>query len=341
VLLYSLLLIPIIAVFVICSRNSYALESFLSNKRFQESKSGLDGAFLKSSSTYEVYTFSPELYLKLRDADLLFLKKIAFIACILNLIISLIIYILFNFSTNQFQFVQEYYHLGFYDIYLGVDGISIYFVLLTTLIMPIALMSNWNSITDNIKPYLIIMLLLETLLLAVFLVLDVLLFYIFFESILAPLFILIGLFGSSNKVRASFYFFLYTFKPKCKKAKHRRSPKALITKVVEETLQPAWLMPQGMVRSLEMNKYLFMKWVIAVLNQTNLFVKEQRVDGFSKSRNLDLVRCTLVAGKPVFGRTIRYSSYNSKFIHTDNFLINSKFVTGLVDAEGCFALGFY
>jgi hypothetical protein len=82
-------------------------------------------------------------------------------------------------------------------------------------------------------------LLLETLLLAVFLVLDVLLFYIFFESILPPLFILIGLFGSSNKVRASFYIFLYTFTQKCKRAKLRGSPKALVTKVVKETLQLA------------------------------------------------------------------------------------------------------
>ena len=76
--------------------------------------------------------------------------------------------------------------------------------------MPIALLSNWNSIIENVKSYLIIMLLLETLLLAVFLVLDILLFYIFFESILPPLFLLIGLFGSDNKVRASFYIFLYT-----------------------------------------------------------------------------------------------------------------------------------
>ncbi len=117
---------------------------------------------------------------------------------------------LFDFSNNQFQFIQEHYDLSYYDIYLGVDGLSIYFVLLTTIIMPIALVSNWNSITNNIRSYLIIMLLLESLLLAVFLVLDILLFYIFFESILPPLFILIGLFGSSNKVRASFYIFLYT-----------------------------------------------------------------------------------------------------------------------------------
>ena len=76
--------------------------------------------------------------------------------------------------------------------------------------MPIALISSWNSICENQKSLLIIILLLETLLLAVFLVLDILLFYIFFESILIPLFILIGLFGSSNKVRAGFYLFLYT-----------------------------------------------------------------------------------------------------------------------------------
>ncbi len=71
--------------------------------------------------------------------------------------------------------------LSFFDLYLGIDGLSIYFVLLTTLIMPIAILSNWNSITENIKSYLIIMLLLETLLLAVFLVLDILLFYIFLK----------------------------------------------------------------------------------------------------------------------------------------------------------------
>ncbi|WP_461117894.1 hypothetical protein, partial [Spirosoma jeollabukense] len=61
---------------------------------------------------------------------------------IINLIISLIVYILFDSNTNQFQFVQEHYNLSFFDIYLGVDGISIYFVLLTTIIMPIAILSN-------------------------------------------------------------------------------------------------------------------------------------------------------------------------------------------------------
>jgi len=138
------------------------------------------------------------------------IKKIALITSIFNLFISLIVFILFDFSSNQFQFVQEYHEIKSFDFYLGLDGLSIYFVLLTTIITPIALLSNWNSINENVRSYVIIILLLETLLLAVFLVLDILLFYIFFESILPPLFILIGLFGSSNKVRASFYLFLYT-----------------------------------------------------------------------------------------------------------------------------------
>jgi NADH-ubiquinone oxidoreductase chain 4 len=169
-LLSSLLIIPIIGIFLISSTISY-----------------------ESGNTNTIYY-----------------KNIAFITSIINLIISLIIYILFDFSNNQFQFVQEHYDLSFFDVYLGIDGISIYFVLLTTIIMPIAILSNWNSITENIKAYLVLMLLLETLLLGVFLVLDILLFYIFFESTLPPLFLLIGLFGSSNKVRASFYIFLYT-----------------------------------------------------------------------------------------------------------------------------------
>jgi len=169
-LLTLLLLIPIVGIFIISIGMSYELSS-LSIRR---------------------------------------IKTTALTTSIVNLFVSLIVFILFDFSSNQFQFVQEYHEISSFDFYLGVDGLSIYFVLLTTIIMPIALLSNWTSISENVRSYVIIILLLETLLLAVFLVLDILLFYIFFESILPPLFLLIGLFGSSNKVRASFYLFLYT-----------------------------------------------------------------------------------------------------------------------------------
>ena len=171
----------------------------------------LVGIFAISAVSYRPVTLTlPSISQSKNVGELSQIKSIALFTSIVNLFISLIVFILFNFSNNQFQFVQEYHKIYSFDFYLGVDGISIYFVLLTTIIMPIALLSNWNSISENVKSYVIIILLLETLLLAVFLVLDILLFYIFFESILPPLFILIGLFGSSNRVRASFYLFLYT-----------------------------------------------------------------------------------------------------------------------------------
>lgn len=157
-----------------------------------------------------VFTISTGMSYELSFLNIRRIKTIALTTSILNLFVSLIIFILFDFSSNQFQFVQEYHEISSFDFYLGLDGLSIYFVMLTTIITPIALLSNWNSINENVRSFVIIILLLESLLLAVFLVLDILLFYIFFESILPPLFILIGLFGSSNKVRASFYLFLYT-----------------------------------------------------------------------------------------------------------------------------------
>ena len=70
------------------------------------------------------------------------IKSIALITSIINLVISLIMFILFDFSSKQFQFIEEHYQISYFDIYLGVDGLSIYFVLLTTIIMPIAILSN-------------------------------------------------------------------------------------------------------------------------------------------------------------------------------------------------------
>jgi NADH-ubiquinone oxidoreductase chain 4 len=140
----------------------------------------------------------------------IYYKIIGLVFTILNLILSLYIFIIYDFSNNYYQFVQESHNMNTYEIYMGIDGISIYFILLTTIIIPISLISNWVSIKENQKSFVVLILLLETLLLAVFLVLDILLFYIFFESILPPLFILIGIFGSKNRVKASFYLFLYT-----------------------------------------------------------------------------------------------------------------------------------
>jgi len=159
---------------------------------------------------FGIFIISTNLFNFITNTYLNTIKIISLTTSIINFLLSLVIFIFFDFSFNQFQYVQEPYNLIGLNIYLGVDGISIYFILLTTMIVPIALLSNWTSISSNVKWYLVIILLLETLLLAVFLVLDIFLFYVFFESILPPLFILIGLFGSNNKVRASFFLFLYT-----------------------------------------------------------------------------------------------------------------------------------
>jgi NADH:ubiquinone oxidoreductase subunit 4 (subunit M) len=90
------------------------------------------GIFILSTSTYN----------ELLPLHTKHIKLIALSTSILNLFVSLIIFILFDFSNNQFQFVQEYHQISSFDFYLGIDGLSIYFVLLTTIIMPIALLSN-------------------------------------------------------------------------------------------------------------------------------------------------------------------------------------------------------
>lgn len=150
------------------------------------------------------------------------IKNIALITTLINFIISIILWIQFDSNYIGYQFVTELpintsslglkiENIDFITIRLGVDGISIYFVLLTTFITPIALLSSHKDIEKNLKFYLVAMLLLETLQIAVFIVLDLLLFYIFFESVLIPLFLIIGVWGASSaRIRASFLLFLYT-----------------------------------------------------------------------------------------------------------------------------------
>ena len=121
----------------------------------------------------------------------------------------------FDSSYIGYQFVSTFSPLGleFIQFNSGLDGISLFFVLLTTFITPIALLSSHNDIDKNLKFYLVSILLLETLQIAVFVVLDLLLFYIFFESVLIPLFFIVGVWGASSaKVRAAFLLFLYTLK---------------------------------------------------------------------------------------------------------------------------------
>jgi NADH-ubiquinone oxidoreductase chain 4 len=117
----------------------------------------------------------------------------------------------FDSSSSQYQFTVEYNQLSYLHMHMGVDGLSLYFVLLTTFTMPICILASWENVKHNIKSYMIAFLVLESLLIAVFVVLDLLLFYVFFESVLIPLFIIVGVWGASaDRIRASFLLFLYT-----------------------------------------------------------------------------------------------------------------------------------
>ena len=143
-------------------------------------------------------------------------KKIALATSLVNLIISIFLWVQFDSSTSQYQFVYSFKELSYCHLNIGVDGISIYFVLLTTFITPVALLSNYNNININnstigLKYFLVSFLLLETLQIALFVVLDLFLFYVFFESVLPVLFIVIILYGSGEaKIRSALLLFLYT-----------------------------------------------------------------------------------------------------------------------------------
>jgi len=140
------------------------------------------------------------------------MKNIALSTSLINLFVSIILWAKFDSSTNQIQFVYEYSQINFCHFNLGIDGISLYFLLLTTFLTPIALLSNYNNITENIKTFLISFLILETLQICLFTVLDLFLFYIFFESVLPVLFIVIIIYGSGKaRIRSALLFFLYTF----------------------------------------------------------------------------------------------------------------------------------
>jgi len=151
------------------------------------------------------------------------MKRIALGTSMITFIVSMVLWSEFDSSSRDYQFTQDFstatlpqfFHVSsagnFANLKLGVDGISLYFVLLTTFITPICILSNWDSIKHNLKSFLIAFLLLETLLVAVFTVCDLLLFYIFFESVLIPLFLIVGIWGgSATRVRAAFLLFLYT-----------------------------------------------------------------------------------------------------------------------------------
>jgi NADH-quinone oxidoreductase subunit M len=130
----------------------------------------------------------------------------------INFLLSLYLWFHFEPGTADFQFVEkaEWMPVLGLSYHMGVDGISVLFVLLTTLLTPICILASWQAITERVKEYMISFLILETLMVGMFCALDMLVFYIFFEGVLIPMFLIIGIWGGPRRVYSAFKLFLYT-----------------------------------------------------------------------------------------------------------------------------------
>ena len=137
--------------------------------------------------------------------------NVSLLTTVFTFVLSLFIWVGFDYSNPGFQMVEKHEWLGTgISYHLGVDGISMLFVILSTFLMPFCVLASWNTIEKRLKEYMIAFLLLEVFMVGVFVSLDIVLFYVFFEAGLIPMFIIIGVWGGKDRVYASYKFFLYT-----------------------------------------------------------------------------------------------------------------------------------
>ena len=137
-------------------------------------------------------------------------KWISLWTTLITFALSLILLVQFKFGTAGYQFEEHYQWFGPISYHMGIDGISILFVVLTTFLMPLCIAASWTSIKSRITEYMVAFLVLETLVIGVFTSLDLFLFYTFFEGGLVPMFLIIGIWGGKNRTYAAYKFFLYT-----------------------------------------------------------------------------------------------------------------------------------
>jgi NADH-quinone oxidoreductase subunit M len=141
------------------------------------------------------------------------LRAFALLTSLLSFVASLLLWVGFDESSSDFQYIYSLEGLKNFNISVsfGVDGISLFFILLTTLLVPLCILGSWEKPTTRLREYFGAFLIMEAFILIVFSVLDLLVFYVFFEAVLIPMFMIIGIFGSrERKVRAAYFFFLYT-----------------------------------------------------------------------------------------------------------------------------------
>lgn len=154
----------------------------------------------------------PTSLLSKQAAEIL-MRGIGLFISLVTFFLSLLLWLGFDASTSKFQFVEvlRWVPSANFEIILGVDGISLFFVVLTTFLVPLCLLFSWDVPAIKVKEYFVAFLFLEGFVLLVFTSLDLLVFYIFFESVLIPMFMIIGVWGSrERRVRAAYFFFLYT-----------------------------------------------------------------------------------------------------------------------------------
>ncbi|WP_184719353.1 NADH-quinone oxidoreductase subunit M [Caulobacter sp.] len=137
-------------------------------------------------------------------------KWIALVATLVTFGLSIILTVQFDPKNPGFQFVEDIAWFAGLHYRMGVDGISVLFVLLTAFLLPICIVASWKSVEKRVVEYLIAFLVLETLVIGVFCALDLILFYLFFEGGLVPMFLIIGIWGGKRRVYAAYKFFLYT-----------------------------------------------------------------------------------------------------------------------------------
>ncbi|MDC3005005.1 NADH-quinone oxidoreductase subunit M [Candidatus Pelagibacter sp.] len=137
-------------------------------------------------------------------------KYVSLFISLANLLLSLYLWLVFNKDTSNFQFVENREWLGIINYKVGIDGISILFVILTTFITPLCILSVNSTIKYRLKEFLISILVMESLMIGVFCSLDLVIFYLFFEGGLIPMFLIIGIWGGERRVYSAFKFFLYT-----------------------------------------------------------------------------------------------------------------------------------
>nr|YP_007317612.2 Nad4p [Magnusiomyces magnusii]AEY71954.2 Nad4p [Magnusiomyces magnusii]AHY04979.1 NADH dehydrogenase subunit 4 [Magnusiomyces magnusii] len=186
-------------------------------------------------------------------------KQASLIFSVLSLYIVIAWWYQYETSQNGFQLISPVYNLS-----LGLDGVSLWLVLLTVIIIPISLLSNWNNIKIGVGKYNILILLLGIILLVNYLCIDLLSFYIFFEASLVPLFVLIGIYGANNKEKAAYYILIFTF----------TSSLFLLLSIVVTTYMintTSCLIYSQFVLSLDLQILLWIGIMIGILVKTPLF----------------------------------------------------------------------